>query len=673
MLELVVYVTRQYERNMNTKKRADIDFLKTIAIIAVILYHFFDIQKASSKNFNFSLFDGGFLGVDIFLVVSGFLITGSIVSKLYSSEFSILEFYKRRLSRIYPPLITLCLFVAFFGYFLLLPDLYKEAVVETVNALIGIANFRFANSGGYFSLATVDKALLHTWYIALTIQFYILIPIILVTFKTLFKNKFRYAVLILTISLICIAPKFCVEGKGYLLTQCRIWEMFVGASLFLFKDDLNSFLVRENRKISAFYFYAGIIATIVSILTVRLNYGEYYVHTSAFTVVATCIVLFSNYQNSFILNRYTTLLGKTSYSLYLWHWPVFVFAFQCNTGLSVMSVGVIALILIATTFCSYKTLETKKVSAIFSLLCVLLIAACYVYVKKADGTNYLQNYMIETQKSSFTEKHKNTDSIYFSKNNFSIDKIVASNEEEPKRFIIGDSHTGQYKSFYLNDYNNSIYFSSIAATMAFGEISANYKTVLPPPLNIYPVNRVTFFEFYKKMLDTLIPGSKVILACNWHVHYEIFIRENNLKKDTENYKKYIEAVVADLDSQIKKHNDLKFYIIGQGAYISRKDLQCTKLDLKDSFLRHVISQGNCKTFTDDIEDKTLMMNSALKKYADIHSNVTFIDRNIPLRQENNQILGYDDNHYPIYNDDHHYTFVGSKIVAKYIMNIVDEE
>ena len=81
---------------MNTKKRADIDFLKTIAIIAVILYHFFDIQKASSKNFNFSLFDGGFLGVDIFLVVSGFLITGSIVSKLYSSEFSILEFYKRR-------------------------------------------------------------------------------------------------------------------------------------------------------------------------------------------------------------------------------------------------------------------------------------------------------------------------------------------------------------------------------------------------------------------------------------------------------------------------------------------------------------------------------------------------------------------------------------------------
>ena len=286
---------------MNKEKRADIDFLKTIAIIAVVLYHFFDIQKASSKSFNLSLFDGGFLGVDIFLVVSGFLITGSILTKINESNFSILNFYKRRLSRIYPPLIVLCLFVIFFGYFLLLPDLYKEAVVETVNTLIGIANFRFANSGGYFSLATVDKALLHTWYIAITIQFYILIPIILVILKKLFKDKFKYAVLLLTISLICLAPKFCVEGKGYLLTQCRIWEMFVGASLFLFKDDLYSVLVKENNKLSAFYFYVGIIATIVSILTVRLTYGEYYVYTSVFTVIATCIVLLANHQNSFII------------------------------------------------------------------------------------------------------------------------------------------------------------------------------------------------------------------------------------------------------------------------------------------------------------------------------------------------------------------------------------
>ena len=176
------------------------------------------------------------------------------------------------------------------------------------------------------------------------------------------------------------------------------------------------------------------------------------------------------------------------------------------------------------------------------------------------------------------------------------------------------------------------------------------------------------------MLDSLKEGAKVILACNWNVHYEIFIRENNLEKNIEVYKKYIEAVISDIDFQIEKHKDLKFFIVGQGAYISRKDLQCTKLDLNNSFLRHIISQGNCKTFHDDIKDKTILINSALKKYADNHSNVTFIDRNVPLRRgEDNRILGYDDKHYPIYNDDHHYTFVGANIVAKYIMNIVDDE
>ena len=141
--------------------RKDIDFFKAVAIICVVFYHLFDLLNIS-YNLNFHLFDGGFLGVDIFLVISGYLITNSIFKSLKTDSFSLLDFYKKRLLRLYPPLIVLILFCLFFGYFLLFPDVYKETAIESVKALIGTWNIWFANSGGYFSLDNSDNVLLHT-------------------------------------------------------------------------------------------------------------------------------------------------------------------------------------------------------------------------------------------------------------------------------------------------------------------------------------------------------------------------------------------------------------------------------------------------------------------------------------------------------------------------------
>ena len=129
------------------KIRNDIDFLKAVAILCVVFYHLFDLLNIS-YNLNIHLFDGGFLGVDIFLVISGYLITGSIFKSLNSESFSLKSFYSKRLLRLYPPLIVLILFCLIFGYFLLFPDVYKETAIESVNALIGTSNIRFANSGG---------------------------------------------------------------------------------------------------------------------------------------------------------------------------------------------------------------------------------------------------------------------------------------------------------------------------------------------------------------------------------------------------------------------------------------------------------------------------------------------------------------------------------------------
>ncbi|MDY6262249.1 MAG: acyltransferase, partial [Succinivibrio sp.] len=162
--------------------RHDIDGLKAIAILAVVFYHLFDLLK--SAHFTEStLFDGGFLGVDIFFVISGFLITSSVFYKLSNNDFSLLAFYKRRCLRILPPLLFVCIFTLVIGYFLLFPEVYKELNIEVANALLFIGNFRLANSGGYFALTSSDKPLLHTWYLAVTIQFYILFPLIVLLLK----------------------------------------------------------------------------------------------------------------------------------------------------------------------------------------------------------------------------------------------------------------------------------------------------------------------------------------------------------------------------------------------------------------------------------------------------------------------------------------------------------
>ena len=184
--------------------RKDIDFLKTIAIFSVIFYHFFDLLKSNLLS-SVTLFEGGFLGVDVFLLISGFLICGSIVSKLNTDSFNLLQFYTRRVTRIYQPLLVFCAIILFIGYFILFPDIYKETGREVANAIIATANFRFANSTGYFDLESLDKVLLHTWYIAITIQFYLICPVILVSLKKIFKTNFNLSVLLFTTLLLITA------------------------------------------------------------------------------------------------------------------------------------------------------------------------------------------------------------------------------------------------------------------------------------------------------------------------------------------------------------------------------------------------------------------------------------------------------------------------------------
>lgn len=168
-------MTAKYIRN-------DINTLKAIAIVAVVLFHFFELVLVQYGNnihdyltsvggnclinqlVKLLLFRGGYLGVDIFLVVSGFLICTSILNSLAlpNHQFSLLHFYKRRFYRLSLPLIPLIIFCSVLGYFVLAPNIFHELLRETARALTFLSNQYVAKQGGYFALNSLDKILLHT-------------------------------------------------------------------------------------------------------------------------------------------------------------------------------------------------------------------------------------------------------------------------------------------------------------------------------------------------------------------------------------------------------------------------------------------------------------------------------------------------------------------------------
>ena len=422
--------------------RHDIDGLKGIAILAVVFYHFFDLLK--SAHFTEStLFDGGFLGVDIFFVISGFLITSSVFYKQSNNDFSLLAFYKRRCLRILPPLLFVCIFTLIIGYFLLFPEVYKELNIEVANALLFIGNFRFANSGGYFALDSSDKLLLHTWYLAVTIQFYVLFPLIVLLLKKVFSLKrLPLAVTIVFIILTVTSVLVSRNGKGYLLTQCRIFELFFGSVLFFYKDIVYKKVFSLNTYLPVLGEVLGIVIIIASIFTVELQNGVWTVTTSLPTMLGTALVILSHNKNSVLRLPPLTLLGRCSYSLYLWHWPLFVFALRCGYTDTVLSCSIVILVILIFTALSYIFTEKRKVDYRVTISLFLLCAVSYFYFHHVDGKNYLQNFVVQEPEDKKLPKEY-TPSIAFKEGN-EIVWHYGLQSETPKIFFVGDSNVGHY-------------------------------------------------------------------------------------------------------------------------------------------------------------------------------------------------------------------------------------
>lgn len=291
--------------------RDDINGLRAWAIIAVVFYHF-----------GIPGFDGGFAGVDVFFVISGFLMTQIIGKGLERGEFSLVEFYLARAARIVPALAVLCLILLAGGWYTLLPPDYKTLGAHAAYSLSFFSNVKYWQEVSYFDVSSHEKWLLHTWSLSVEWQFYLILPVVLMCIWRLAPSVVtqRNTLLLLACASLaaCIWTTESAPSAAFFLLHCRAWEMLAGGLVFLGTQSLQLSPGRR-RLIEA----TGLVLIVLSVVLFDAE-SAWPGWRAVVPVTGAALVLLAARHSPWTSNRLAQWVGDRSYSLYLWHWPVYV-------------------------------------------------------------------------------------------------------------------------------------------------------------------------------------------------------------------------------------------------------------------------------------------------------------------------------------------------------------
>jgi peptidoglycan/LPS O-acetylase OafA/YrhL len=513
------------------KYRPEIDGLRTIAILPVILFHL-----------GYNWVSGGFYGVDVFFVISGYLITTILVTKITAGNFTMFEFWARRVRRLLPVLLTVVLvFLLMYPFIVFKPDI--KAVSSDINpAIFSYFNiYALFHFGDYWGASAEKSYFLHTWSLSVEEQFYLIYPFFLFFVHKYFKN-FLIPLLVITFFSLTIYVCFLGTHKDYAfyLLPFRIWELSIGGILSLFSHRI----LIKNGMLKTFALAIGVALIIFSYFNpVLINNKNGY--SAVFAVIGVGIILGlcnrQDFLGKILATKPFVYIGKISYSLYLWHWPIIVLFGSLSYQLAGYDKHFINLIIFSVTmllsmlsyhFVENKTRNGKHTLKLVLALVILVVSISFYY--KSDNFNifyaskydkvksYIKYYDIsptpvdleEYKALIYNVDMPNQKAVY--KNAFKKNGIITVVDgRKPELMLFGDSH-GVMWANVLNEVCDNLKISRSFYTANGTKPFFNIKDIDKQTSNEYfnAKERVEYAKSVLKNIETWKP-KVIIIACRW--------------------------------------------------------------------------------------------------------------------------------------------------------------
>jgi len=520
--------------------RKEIDGLRSIAVLSVLFYHA-----------QFNMFSGGFIGVDIFFVISGFLITSIILKDLNQSNFSIKNFYLRRARRILPALFFVLFLTSFIGYFILTPMQFKDLSQSIFATSTFSSNIYFYLKLDYFSTQSELIPLIHTWSLAVEEQFYIFFPILcLFVWKFSKKNLFNI-LCFLSLASIIVSQFFLVHFDidfDFYMIFSRSWQLLSGSllSTYLFFKKKN--LISNNQFYSNKLAFIGLILIFSSILSFNTSMPSTGL-LGIFPILGTILVLgFCNEKSityKILTTRIFRKIGLISYSLYLIHQPIFVFSRIVLKGEpSVLIYWILIFFCLMISFLSWKYVENffRKANIVKESSIILISSIGILFFSLFGLFGHFQIIKPNFQLNEFQLERKNTIENHFNERlqKININHSHYSDSERVNKIfpkIDFNQFYEQVNDREINNFKFAIFGDSYAADIAMGfrENGINVFQVSKNGCQLYNKND-TECEQLKQLFINKVKESNVEIVIIVNRFKNENFNSNYFKNVYENFK-----------------------------------------------------------------------------------------------------------------------------------------